>query len=415
MIEREIAPHLVRLFEQYPFVTVTGPRQSGKTTLCRAAFGDLAYADLERPRTRAFASTDPEGFLAQFPDGAVLDEVHHLPELLSYLKVLGDEKRRNGLFVLTGSEQFGLLDSVSQSLAGRTAILRLLPLTLAERRLSGAGGRLEDVLYSGGYPRIHDQVLNPTEALSAYYETYVERDARRIGQIRNLEAFDMFVRLCAGRIGQLVNLSALGADAGVTHTTAGEWLGVLVRSDIVFRLPPLRANIRKRLTKTPKIYFHDVGLAAYLSNIEDPRALATSHMRWALFENLVVSEAIKHRYNQVRRPNLSFYRDSSGRECDLIYQRADRLTAIEIKSGMTVASDWFKPLNKIAEDLPAITTKAVVYGGTEPQQRTTADVIPWATFADYLRQIDAAPYLAPTPGHADEPTPPQPPPGDLPL
>lgn len=412
MIEREITPHLLRLFGQYPFVTVTGPRQSGKTTLCRAAFGDLAYADLERPQTRRFASADPEGFLAQFPNGAILDEVHRLPDLLSYLKVLGDEKRRNGLFVLTGSEQFGLLDSVSQSLAGRTAILRLLPLTLAERRRSGAGNRLEDVLYSGGYPRIHDQNLNPTEALDAYYETYVERDARRIGQIRNLEAFDLFVRLCAGRIGQLVNLSALGADAGVTHATAGEWLSVLVRSDIVFRLPPLRANIRKRLTKTPKIYFHDVGLATYLTGIEDPRALSTSHMRGALFENLVVSEALKHRYNQVRRPNLSFYRDSSGRECDLIYQRADQLTAIEIKSGTTVASDWFNPLNRIAADLPTITTRAVVYGGTEAQQRTAADVIPYAGFADYLQQIDAAPYPAPTPNDAEDPTPPQPPPSN---
>ncbi|MCY3805674.1 MAG: ATP-binding protein [bacterium] len=412
MIEREIAPHLARLFGQYPFVTVTGPRQSGKTTLCRAVFGDLAYADLERPRTRAFASADPEGFLAQFPDGAVLDEVHRLPELLSYLKVLGDEKGRNGLFVLTGSEQFGLLDSVSQSLAGRTAILRLLPLTLAERRLSGADDRLEDVLHSGGYPRIHDQGLDPTEALGAYYETYVERDARRIGQIRNLEAFDMFVRLCAGRIGQLVNLSALGADAGVTHATAGEWLGVLVRSDIVFRLPPLRANIRKRLTKTPKIYFHDVGLAAHLAGIEDPRALATSHMRGPLFENLIVSEAVKHRYNRVRRPNLSFYRDSSGRECDLIYHRAGRLAAIEIKSGATVASDWFTTLGRISEDLPAVTSKAVVYGGTEPQQRTAADVVPWAGFADYLEQIDSAPYPPPAPGHSEGPTPPEPPPGD---
>lgn len=411
MIEREITPHLLRLFEQYPFVTVTGPRQSGKTTLCRAAFGDLAYADLERPRTRAFAAADPEGFLAQFPDGAVLDEVHRLPDLLSYLKVLGDEKKRNGLFVLTGSEQFGLLDSVSQSLAGRTAILRLLPLTLAERRLIRSGDRLEDVLYSGGYPRIHDQGLNPTEALGAYYETYVERDARRIGQIRNLEAFDTFVRLCAGRIGQLVNLSALGADAGVTHATAGEWLSVLVRSDIAFRLPPLRANIRKRLTKTPKIYFHDVGLAAYLVGVEDPRDLRTSHMRGALFENLVVSEALKHRYNRVRRPNLFFYRDSGGRECDLIYQRGDQLAAVEIKSGMTVASDWFNPLGRIAADLPQITTRAVVYGGAECQRRTAGDVVPWADFADYLDRIDSAPSVAPARGHAEPPEPPRPPPG----
>ena len=402
VIEREITPHLRRLFGQYPFVTVTGPRQSGKTTLCRAAFPDLAHADLERPRIREFALADPERFLAQFPDGAVLDEVHRVPELLSYLKVIGDEKGRNGLFVLTGSEQFGLLDSVSQSLAGRTALLRLLPLTLAERRLSGASERLEDVLYSGSYPRIHDQGLNPTEALDAYYETYVERDARRIGRIRNLDAFATFVRLCAGRVGQLVNLTALGADAGVTHATAGEWLSILVRSDIVFRLPPFRVNIKKRLTKTPKLYFHDVGLATYLNGIEDPRALVTSHMRGALFENLVVSEALKHRYNQVRRSNLSFYRDSTGRECDLIYERPDRLAGIEIKSGTTVASAWFKPLDTIAADVPRLTAKAVVYGGSEPQRRTAGDVVPWIAVAEHLKRLDAAPYGGPVSPSGDE-------------
>ena len=391
MIEREITPHLLRLFTQYPFVTVTGPRQAGKTTLCRAAFGDLGHADLDHPRTREFAATDPEGFLAQFPDGAVLDEVHRVPEILSHLKVLGDEKRRNGLFVLTGSEQFGLLDSVSQSLAGRTAILRLLPFTLAERTAAGAGGRLEDILYSGSYPRIHDQHLDPTEALANYFETYVERDARRIGQIRNIDGFQRFVGLCAGRIGQLVNLSALGSDAGVSHTTANEWLSVLVRSDIVFRLPPFHTNIRKRLVKSPKLYFHDVGLASYLNGIDDPRQLVTSSLRGALFENLVVSEVLKHRFNQGRRSNLSFYRDSSGLECDLLYRRGEEMAAIEIKSGATIASDWFGPINRVAASLQQITAKAVVYGGEEPQRRTVGEVVPLSGLATMLRNLDHTP------------------------
>ena len=402
VIEREIAPHLVRLFEQYPFVTVTGPRQAGKTTLCRSTFPRLGHADLDHPRTREFATTDPLAFLAQFPEGAVLDEVHRVPELLSYLKVLADEKRRNSLFVLTGSEQFGLLDNVSQSLAGRTALLRLLPFTLAERRLAGGSERIEDILYSGCYPRIHDQGLNPTEAHAAYFETYVERDARRIGKIRNLDAFQKFVGLCAGRIGQLVNLTALGSDAGVTHTTAAEWLSVLVRSDIIFRLPPYRTNIRKRLVKTPKLYFHDVGLATYLAGIEDPRALTTSHMRGALFENLVVSEALKHRFNQVRRSNLSFYRDSAGLECDLIYERPDRIAAIEIKSGATVASDWFNSLKRIADVVTQIDSKAVVYGGAESQRRTVGKVVPLTGLPDLLQSLDQEPYDAPAAPDAGE-------------
>lgn len=399
MIQREIAPHLLRLFEQYPFVTVTGPRQSGKTTLCRSAFDHLAYANLEALVVRHFAESDPQGFLAQFPDGAVLDEIQRVPDLLSYLQVLADDERRNSLFVLTGSEQFGLTDAISQSLAGRTGLLRLLPFTLAERGRAGASERIEDILYSGCYPRIHDQKLDATEALGDYFETYVERDARRIGSIRNLVAFRRFARLCAGRVGQLVNLSSLGADAGVSHTTAGEWLGVLEASDVVFRLPPFHANIRKRLIKSPKLYFHDVGLASYLIGIEHPRQLTTHPLRGPLFENAVVAETLKHRFNQGRRSNLSFFRDTAGLECDLLYERADGLGAIEIKSGVTVGSDWFDSVNRIARSLPQVTTKAVVYGGQDRQQRKAGEVVPLTHLAELLRSLDSEvprPAMAPT-------------------
>ena len=282
MIEREITPHLLRLFGQFPIVTVTGPRQSGKTTLCRSAFADLAYANLEDPDSREFAESDPRRFLAQFPTGAVLDEIQRVPDLLSYLQVLVDEDRRNGQFVLTGSEQFGLTSTIGQSLAGRTALLRLLPFTLAERRLAGASGTVEEILYSGGYPRIHDQGLDPTQALADYLVTYVERDARRIGGIRDIASFRRFLRLCAGRVGQLVNLSSLGADVGVSQPTARQWLDVLEANDVVFRLPPYHTNIRKRLTKAPKLYFVDVGLASYLIGIRSVEQLITHPLRGPL-------------------------------------------------------------------------------------------------------------------------------------
>ena len=274
MIGREIMPRLTALFRQYPFVTVTGPRQSGKTTLCRTAFPDLAYANLEAPDQRDFAESDPRRFLSQFSEGAIIDEVQHVPALLSYLQVLADEKGRNGLFVLTGSEQFRLSNAIGQSLAGRTALLRLLPFSLTERRRMSASEAMDDIIYSGFYPRIHDQGLDPTQALGDYFETYVERDVRRLGEIRNLSSFRRFVRLCAGRVGQLVNLGSLGSDAGVSHTTARAWLTVLETSYIIFQLPPFHANIRKRLVKSPKLYFYDVGLASYLIGIESREQVA---------------------------------------------------------------------------------------------------------------------------------------------
>ncbi|MCY3807737.1 MAG: ATP-binding protein [bacterium] len=405
MIEREIAPHLVRLFGQYPFVTVTGPRQSGKTTLCRSAFGQLAYANLEDPQVRAYAERDPRGFLAEFPDGAVLDEVHRVPDLLSYLMVLGDEAARPGLFVLTGSEQFGLTGAVSQSLAGRTALLRLLPFSLAECRRAGTSEGIEEILYAGCYPRIHDQGLNPTEALGAYWETYVERDARRIGRIRNLSGFRDFAGLCAGRVGQLLNLTSLGADAGVSHPTAAEWIAVLEASDIVFRLRPLHTNIRKRLTRSPKLYFHDVGLAAYLLGISAADQLVRHPLRGALFENAAVVEAVKHRCNRgptAYLPDFAFYRDHKGFEIDLLYPAGDGLAAIEIKSGRTVASDWFAAPARLAGTLPEVTAQAVVYGGAERQHRTAGHVVPLGQFAEFLAALDA-PSPEPTPGGTVQP------------
>ena len=388
MIKREITSRLVDLFKQYPFVTVTGPRQSGKTTLCRTVFPDLEYVNLEAPDQREFAESDPRAFLARLDGGAILDEIQRVPSLLSYLQVIADEKGRNSLFVLTGSEQFRLSDAIGQSLAGRTALLRLLPFTLAERERTGASNEVDDILFSGFYPRIHDQGLDPSQALGDYFETYVERDVRRIGEIRNLTSFQRFVRLCAGRVGQLVNLSSLGADAGVSHTTAREWLTVLEASYIVFQLQPFHSNVRKRLIKSPKLYFYDVGLASYLIGIENAKQIATHPLRGSLFENTVVIEALKRRFNRGNQPNLSFYRSVKGLECDLFYETGRGIGAIEIKSGATIASDYFDSLSRVARLVPDISAKLVVYGGRDRQSRTGGEVVPLDDFAGVLGRFE---------------------------
>ena len=388
MIQREITRHLERRFKEYPVVTVLGPRQSGKTTLCRDTFPGLAYANLEASDVRQFAESDPRGFLAQFQNGAIIDEVQRVPDLLSYIQVVVDEKRSNSLFVLTGSAQSKLADKV-QSLAGRTALLRLLPLSLTERYQTGASSAVDDILYSGFYPRIIAGKLNPTEALADYFDTYVERDVRQLAEFQDLPLFQNFVRLCAGQVGQLVNLSSLGRAAGVSNHTAGAWLALLERSFIGFRLRPYSANIRKRLVKAPKLYFHDVGLAAYLIGIEHAGQVATHPLRGHLFENAVVVEALKHRFNRGKRADtLSFFRDAKGLECDLLYPVGQEIAAFEVKSGATTSADYFRSLNRVAEVVPNVTSKFVVYGGTERQPRSAGTVIPLANLGGTLARLE---------------------------
>ena len=388
MIERDITPCLVDLFRQYPFVTVTGPRQSGKTTLCRETFPHLTYVNLEAPDQREFAESDPRGLLAQIGAGAILDEIQRVPSLLSYLQVVADERRENSLFILTGSEHFKLSDAINQSLAGRTALLRLLPFSLAERQRVKLSESVDDMLYGGFYPRIHDQGLEPRQAYADYFETYVERDVRQVGEIRNLSSFRRFVRLCAGRVGQLANLSSLGADAGVSHVTARHWLTLLETSYIAFQLPPYYANIRKRLVKSPKLYFYDVGLACHLIGIEYVEQLATHPLRGALFENMVILEALKYRFNRGRSSNLFFFRDSQGLECDVLFETGRSTGAIEIKSGATIASDSFASLNRVAELVPNVSMKVVVYGGTDRQSRSAGEVVPFTDLQGVLDRFE---------------------------
>ena len=391
LIRREIEPRLKELFGLFPIVTVTGPRQSGKTTLCRAAFPQLRYANLEAPHQREFAESDPRGFLAHLGSGAIIDEVQRVPELLSYIQGLVDEQPGNGLFVLVGSERFELSGAVRQSLAGRTALLELLPLTLRERRQVEGSVSIDEMIFSGFCPQILDQRLDPRQALGEYFGTYLERDVRRLGGVRDLSAFTRFLMRCAGRVGQRVNLSSLGSGAGVSHTTAGEWLRVAEAGYLIFRLPAYFANIRRRLVRKPKLYFYDVGLASYLLGIENPNQVTSHPLRGALLENVVVIEALKYGFNRGTRPNLSFYRDSKGLECGLFHETGRGIHAIDALAGPTVASDRFDPIRRVAELLPAISQKTIVYGGAARQSRSDCDVVPLAGFADQLEGFFASP------------------------
>lgn len=357
-------------------VTVTGPRQAGKTTLCRLAFPDRPYVNLEQPDSREFARSDPRAFLDHLADGAVIDEIQRVPELLSWIQVEVDAQPAPGRFILTGSHQFELSQQIAQSLAGRTALLRLLPLSLAE--LDAAGPLTTDqLLYRGGYPRIHADGLDPTVALGDYFETYVQRDLRELVQLRHLADFERFVRLAAGRVGQILNLQSLAADVGVSGHTAREWLTLLEASYIVFRLPPWFANIGKRLVKSPKLYFYDVGLAAWLMGIRQPEHLVSHPLRGQLFENLAVLEVLKTYANAGERPDLHFFRDSAGNEADLVLEHGGTMILVEIKSARSVASDAMRALAAIRRGLADRQTwGALVYDGTDAQRRSDYDVVP---------------------------------------
>ncbi len=381
-VQRDIAPHVRALCQSFPVVTITGPRQSGKTTLCRQLFPDKHYVSLEALDERAFATGDPRGFLEAHSSGAVIDEVQRAPDLLSYLQVEVDQRPEAGRFVLTGSANLALLASVSQSLTGRTGLVTLLPCSRPEyERFPGTPPSLWDQIWRGGFPAIPDRAIPPPDWYEAYVSTYVERDVRRITNVLDLSAFQAFLGLMAGRTGQLLNLSRLGADAGVTHNTARAWLSVLEASYVAFRLHPFHTNTRKRLVRAPKTYFYDTGLACYLLGIRTPEQLVTHPLRGALFENYVVCEALKAMLSTGRRPRISFYRDHQGHEVDLVVERGDAIVAVEAKSGQTVAGEFFGDLSWLAnQDLGAANTRIdpiLVYGGQERQRRTQAAVVPW--------------------------------------
>jgi len=385
-VRRTLAPILAKVARQYPVVTVTGPRQAGKTTLCRAVFPKKPYVTFERLDERERASSDPRGFLADHREGAILDEVQHVPSLLSYLQAEVDDDARAGRWILTGSQHTGLARSIAQTLAGRTAVLRLLPPSYDELlRFPRAPRRLFETMLASAYPRIHDQRIAPSRWLADYVATYVERDVRTMLDVGNLTVFTKFIRLCAGRTGQEVNLSAIGADAGISYATARAWIGVLEESFLVFHLPAWHRNERKRLVKAPKLHWFDTGLVCHLLGITTEEQLELHPLRGAIFETWVASEVWKAHANRGVEPRLHHLRETRGVEVDLLVERGRTVRGVEAKSGATVASDALRGLTVLATemgDAAKVGRGVLVYGGEARQHRTDADVVPWNRLAE---------------------------------
>jgi len=381
MIPRDIAPWLERAARTWPSITLTGPRQSGKTTLCRELFPHLPYRSLEAPDVRAFAAEDPRAFLAQLPDGAVIDEVQRVPDLCSYLQGVIDADPAPGRWILTGSQNISLLESVSQSLAGRTAICNLLPLSHREiLRFPRRPKTLDVTLFAGGYPRIFDRELDPADWLGSYIAAYVERDVRTVANIGDLAAFQRFVALCAGRTAQLLNYASLAGDCGITQPTAKAWLSVLETGFIAFRLPSFHGNLRKRLVKMPKLHFYDTGLVCWLLGIRTPDQLRIHPLRGAIFETWVVSEIAKHRINRGETGGLYFYRDSNGAEADLLIEHPSHLAIVEAKCAATASSDLFAGARRVQRHFAQQSRPCsliVAYGGETTEHREAGDLVPW--------------------------------------
>lgn len=364
IIEREIQKELVAMAGHYPAVTITGPRQSGKTTLARTTFPNKPYFSLENPDTRQLIELDPRAFLQANPDGMIIDEFQRYPNILSYIQEVVDSKRVAGQFILTGSNQLSILSNVSQSLAGRTSLLKLLPFTIAEANELDNNSEINHLLTKGFYPGVYSNELNPYKAYRNYFETYIERDVRQLSNLQNLHQFQLFVRLCAGRIGQLFNASALGNEIGVSVHTIQHWLSVLEASYVVFVLQPWHSNLNKRMVKTPKIYFYDVGLASFLLGIENETHIATHPLRGALFENMVVVELLKRRFNNGLDSNFYFYRDNHGNEVDLVQEQGNFINLFEIKSSMTFHPDFLKGLKYLRNLIPdRIKESLLIYSG----------------------------------------------------
>lgn len=383
MYVRDAAQTLNRLARGFPIVAIAGPRQSGKTTLARAQFPNKPYVSLENPDEREFALTDPRRFLDRFPDGAILDEVQRCPALFSWLQGLVDKRQRMGDFVLTGSSQFDLIAGIGQSLAGRVGRVELLPLAQSEMRQAGClPDSLDQMLLNGGYPAVYSRALAPADWYGNYVATYLERDVRQLLEVRDLALFQRFLKLCAARTGQLLNLSALGADSGVSSVTARQWMSVLEASYLVRLVQPYHRNFGKRLVKTPKLYFLDTGLAAWLLGIRDTATLAVHSQRGALFETWVVAEHVKQAFNRGEIPEISFWRDRAGHEVDLIQEDALKIYPTEIKSGATFASDWPNALKKFQTlEGAEIAAPRIVYGGDASFERDGYDVLGWRDLA----------------------------------
>jgi predicted AAA+ superfamily ATPase len=379
MIERALKIKLLEMVKKYPVVTLTGPRQSGKSTLLKSLFTDYQYVSLEDPDSRSFAQSDPRGFLSTYPDKTIIDEVQRVPELFSYIQTHTDSQGKEGMYLLAGSHNFLLMQSVTQSLAGRTAILKLLPFSHSEMRDGMVlPGSVNEEIFKGAYPRIYDKNILPEDFYPYYLQTYVERDVRLLKNIGDLSNFIRFIKLCAGRIGQLLNLSSLANDCGISVSTASEWISLLEASYIVHLLKPDHVNYSKRLVKSPKLYFYDTGLACSLLEIKTLDQLNVHYLRGSLFENLVINEFIKSLLHRGEEPQISFWRDKIGNELDLIYRMGNREFAFEIKSGQTFSADYFKGINYWKKYSKADPENCfVVYAGEKSLKTSNGRVFAW--------------------------------------
>jgi predicted AAA+ superfamily ATPase len=388
MIAREAQEEILSLATQFKAVAIVGPRQSGKTTLTKALFPDKPYVNFENPDIRLFATDDPRGFLAQYKTGAIFDEAQRVPELFSYLQQILDESPTKGMFIITGSNNFLLQESISQSLAGRVGYLHLLPLSISE--LQGEAKQdLNRLLLRGGYPALHVDPIDANKWYANYIRTYVERDVRLIKNITNLPVFERFLRLCAGRVGQLLNMNSLGIEVGVDAKTIQAWIGILEASFIAFRLQPYHQSFNKRIVKMPKLYFYDTGLVAALLGIEQEKQLDVNVYRGALFENLIVLELMKARFNKANLKPLFFWRDSNGHEIDLLFERENELIPVEIKSGQTITNAYFKGIEYWQKLTQAAPTNRgfVVYAGSSIQHRSNPiSVLPYHQM-EQLKQL----------------------------
>jgi len=375
MIERSLTAKMTALAQKFQVITLTGPRQSGKTTLVRASFPNLHYVSLEEPDIRQIALTDPRGFLSNYPSGAILDEIQNTPDLFSYIQSLVDANRQVQ-FILTGSSNLLLMEKISQTLAGRTAVLHLLPFSLDE--LEPLPEQYESLIFKGQYPRIYDRDIAPADFYPSYIQTYVERDVRLMKNIGDVNTFIQFTRLCAGRIGQLLNLASLASDAGISPNTARSWLSILESSYILYRLQPYHRNFNKRLVKSPKLYFYDTGVACSLLGIRQEDQVNLHYLKGSLFENLIINEFIKRSFNRGDNRQPYFWRDSHGVEIDCLLVDGEKVTPVEVKVGKTMAASYFDtlkywyPLAGVAEG-----QGYVVYGGEQSMQTGAGTFVSW--------------------------------------
>ena len=389
-IPRQAEARLARLARSFPVVTLTGPRQSGKTTLARKFFAKHKYVSLENPDNLAFARGDGQRFLENFRNGVIIDEAQRCPQLFSYLQDVVDQRQRAGEFVITGSEQFSLSEQISQSLAGRSGALQLLPLALGELQAAGlAPTSVDQHLLMGGYPAMYQRQLEPDIWFPNYIRDYLERDVRQLSNIRNLSSFQIFLKLCAARCAQQLNTSSLANECGVSHTTIKNWLSVLESSYVITLLRPYHRNYGKRMAKMPKLYFLDIGLAAWLLGLRDINTVSTHIHRPALFENLIMLEFFKANFNAGRSAELFYWRDSNGIEVDLIFERQGMVQAVEIKSGSSYSPDWRRSLRKWQNLAQEQLTPWLIYGGEHSYSQDGIELCSWRDLPAKLQAEEA--------------------------